>query len=229
MLRCPSDAVSTASAVRATPLSARGLPVPDSPARGRWPERKTKYHIGCGAKEFTFERFAPITDRRLALRDAVNQSIHIAMHNRTTVAPGLASFGLRFDHLGLAVSEPTRAIAFLEGLGYTIGPKVTDPLQNVNLILCCSDCMPDVELIFPSGTPGPLDRMLAGRTEMLYHLCFSADSEQYSLDAMRAAGHHVVNVSRQKPAVLFGGCPVSFFMVRGFGLIEIVQRTEATG
>lgn len=151
------------------------------------------------------------------------------MNNPTTAASGLASFGLHFDHLGLAVSEPTRAVAFLEGLGYTIGPKVADPLQNVNLILCRSGCMPDVELIYPSDTPGPLDRMLAGRTELLYHICFSSDNEQYSLEAMRAAGHHVVNVSRQKPAVLFGGCPVSFFMVRGFGLIEIVQRAEATG
>lgn len=137
----------------------------------------------------------------------------------------LDRFGLRFDHLGLAVSAPKRACAFLADLGYEIGPRVHDPLQNVNLILCRSAVMPAVELIFPTESPGPLDSVLAGRTELIYHLCFECESEARSIAAMQASGHRVVCVSAQKPAALFDGQPVSFFLVRGFGLIEVVERS----
>lgn len=133
-------------------------------------------------------------------------------------------FGLRFDHFGLAVSEPKRACAFLADLGYEIGPRIHDSLQKVNLIFCRSAAMPAVELIFPAESPGPLDSILVGRTEIIYHLCFECDSEVKSIAAMKESGHRVVCVSTQKPAALFGGQPVSFFLVRGFGLIEIVQR-----
>jgi hypothetical protein len=137
----------------------------------------------------------------------------------------LDRFGLRFDHFGLAVSEPKRACAFLADLGYEIGPHVHDPLQNVNLIFCRSTSMPAVELIFPAGSPGPLDSILVGRTELIYHLCFECESEANSIAAMKESGHRIVCVSPQKPAALLGGRPVSFYLVRGFGLIEVVERS----
>lgn len=145
---------------------------------------------------------------------------------RGPVEPGLDGFGLRFDHLGLAVKAPERACAFLTDLGYEIGPRIHDALQNVNLILCRSAVMPAVELIFPASSPGPLDALLVGRTELIYHICFESESEIRSVAAMKAAGHRVVCVSPQKPAVLFDGRLVSFFLVRGFGLIEVVERVS---
>jgi hypothetical protein len=40
---------------------------------------------------------------------------------------------------------------------------------------------------------------------------------------MKTAGHRTMVVSPPKPAVLFDYRPVSFYMVRGFGLIEIIE------
>jgi hypothetical protein len=39
--------------------------------------------------------------------------------------------GLLFHHLGLAVKTPEIAERFLAGLGYSVEPRIYDPLQNV--------------------------------------------------------------------------------------------------
>jgi methylmalonyl-CoA/ethylmalonyl-CoA epimerase len=138
----------------------------------------------------------------------------------------LPGFGLQFDHFGLATRNVTQSLAFVQGLGYSTGPVVHDPLQGVNLVLCKHTQMPAVEVIFAGAESGPLDAILAQQPQAIYHLCFRAASLQASLVAMKAAGQRVLTVSPPKPAVLFGGLAVSFYMVRGFGLIEIIEDPE---
>jgi methylmalonyl-CoA/ethylmalonyl-CoA epimerase len=133
------------------------------------------------------------------------------------------SFGLRFDHLGLATRSPDKALAFLQALGYTSHEPVYDHLQKVNLILCESERMPAVEIIYAADEAGPLDAVLATRNELLYHLCYRAPDTAVSITAMRQAGHRVVQVAAPQPAILFGNRKVSFHLVRGFGLIEIIE------
>jgi methylmalonyl-CoA/ethylmalonyl-CoA epimerase len=138
-------------------------------------------------------------------------------------------YGLTFHHFGLAVAEPVRAIRFLNGLGYAVGPTVFDPLQNVNLIACTGTDMPEVELVFPSAasTKGPLDRILAERQELIYHLCYSTSRVSLALETIKAAGNRVICVSPPKPALLFNGLQVSFYQVPGFGLIELLEIPTA--
>ena len=135
----------------------------------------------------------------------------------------MQGYGLKFDHLGLATRNPDRAIAFLRGLGYRTGAAVYDPLQRVNLVLCESDDMPSVEVISPAGRSGPLETILSERSEIVYHLCFRSGDAASSLDAMRRAGHRVMPIGAPQPAVLFGNRKVSFHMIKGFGLIEMLE------
>lgn len=133
-------------------------------------------------------------------------------------------FGLRFHHLGLAARDPKRARAFLEGLGYSIETAVYDPLQNVRLVMALHEDMPDVEIIWPGEGPGPLDQMFEKhRKDLVYHVCYSTDDVAAALDGLKQAGLAPFCVSESKPAVLFGGVPVSFHMLRGIGLIEIIE------
>ena len=132
-------------------------------------------------------------------------------------------FVLSFHHLGLAVSKPEKAIIFLQGMGYSIGEKIYDELQNVNLIMCHGNGMPDVELIFPSETKGPLDKMLAERKEIIYHICYRTASVNNALKKIKEAGNRLICVSPPKPAILFNNHPVSFYQVTGFGLIELLE------
>lgn len=138
----------------------------------------------------------------------------------------MESFGLVFDHFGLATRDANKTLAFMRGLGYRTPATVHDPLQRVNLVLCGHATMPAVEVIFAAGEAGPVDAILAQQPQSIYHLCFRSRDLAATLDAIRAGGFRVLPVSPPKPAVLFGGRPVSFHMVRGFGLIEVIEDTH---
>ena len=133
--------------------------------------------------------------------------------------------GLSFHHLGLAVRKPSKASDFLKELGYRVGEVVEDPLQNVRLIWAEHLRMPAVELIFPLNSPGPLDSILESRSEMIYHVCFASRDMEASVKSLSEA-NRLITVSPAKPALLFDGKKVSFHMVAGFGLIEIIEVPE---
>jgi len=136
----------------------------------------------------------------------------------------LTGYGLRFHHLGLAVPGPEQAFQFLGSLGYTAGAEAFDPLQNVHLAMRHHAAMPDVEVIWPGEPPSPIDQMIK-RGHMIYHLCYETDAAEAALAAMEADGFRVMSLGPPKPARLFGGVPVSFHRVDGFGLIELIHGT----
>ncbi len=136
----------------------------------------------------------------------------------------LEQFGLQFHHFGLAVKDSSFALKFLTGLGYRQERQVFDPLQNVNLILYRHGTMPDVEVVYPAAADaGPVDGLLARRPEgIIYHLCYTSSDVTESLAAIEKAGLRPFEVVPPKPAILFDGKLVSFYMVTGVGLIEIM-------
>ncbi|MFC1525475.1 VOC family protein [Candidatus Latescibacterota bacterium] len=130
---------------------------------------------------------------------------------------------LQFHHLGLAVSEPERALELLGNLGYECGAQIQDPLQNVRVVLCSHLSAPDIEVISPGETEGPLHSVLKGDHERIYHMCYATRDIGGVLKELELRGHRVLCVSEPKPAVLFGNQMVSFYIVRGLGLIEILE------
>jgi hypothetical protein len=136
----------------------------------------------------------------------------------------MESYGLSFHHFGLAVTAPEKAISFLKGLNYSIGETIYDELQNVNLIMCKSETMPDVEVIYRADTPGPLDSILKSFREVIYHLCYTTADLQDTLKRMRDDMHRIIDISPPKRGVLFSGKMVSFYQVVGFGIIEIIEK-----
>lgn len=144
-----------------------------------------------------------------------------------------AHCGLRFHHFGLAVRQPDQAIQFLQALGYQVGEVVFDPLQNVNLAMGSHESMPNVELIYPAGNGGgPIDRLLATHKDgLIYHLCYETDDWEASLVVLKRNGiARLACLVPPKPAVLFGGKLVSFYIVSGVGLVEIIDnKLQAMG
>ena len=138
-------------------------------------------------------------------------------------------WGLKFHHLGLAVKDSDAAIEYLTGLGYRAGPRVYDPLQNVNLGMFTHDDMPDVEIIYPAEGAGPLDELLSTHKDgLVYHMCYTSADLDESLEAIETEGKlRLFEISSPKPAVLFGGRRVSFYVVGGVGLIEIIEEGHA--
>ncbi len=132
-------------------------------------------------------------------------------------------FGLAFHHLGLAVQNETRARNFLGGLGYEIGETVHDPRQRVRLAMATHPAMPRVELVSPDVAGGPLEGLLRTRDALVYHVCYEAQDAEGALAALRDEVGAVRCVSPAQPAVLFGGRRVSFHIVAGVGLIEVLD------
>lgn len=131
---------------------------------------------------------------------------------------------LEFHHFGLAVRRPDEARIFISLLGYQIGDFVFDPAQNVHLQLCTHETHPAVEIIWPGGAGGPVDKLAQRHASgIVYHLCYETDNLDAALARFTEAQLRVVCISPPTPALLFGGRPVSFYNVVGIGLIEILQ------
>jgi methylmalonyl-CoA/ethylmalonyl-CoA epimerase len=135
----------------------------------------------------------------------------------------MQAFALRFHHFGLASRRPEQTLEFLKGLGHEVAVQVYDPLQNVNLWLCPHFSMPTVELVAPAEGEGPLDAILTTSSESFYHFCYETENLEASLNAFKAGGFRVICVSPPKPAILFGGRQVSFYMIKNFGIVELLE------
>jgi hypothetical protein len=135
-------------------------------------------------------------------------------------------YGLRFHHFGLAVKQPEMAMNFLAGLGYRIGPTYRDTEQEVHLMLATRRGMPAVEVIYPTEKPGPLDSILKSKDSMVYHLCYTSENRSESLRLLKAQNNRVFLLSSPRPAILFGGRKVSFYVIAGFGVIEILEPRQ---
>ncbi len=134
-------------------------------------------------------------------------------------------FGLRFHHLGLALPDPAPAALFLRGQGYDLVAAVRDPLQLADLSMWCHATAPAVEVICPvTRGAGPVAAILQTRDDgLIYHLCYTTRDLEQTLDLIEQSGLRPFEVSPPKPAVLFGGERVSFYMILGMGLIEIIE------
>jgi catechol 2,3-dioxygenase-like lactoylglutathione lyase family enzyme len=131
---------------------------------------------------------------------------------------------LRFHHFGLAAADPARACAFVTQLGYRCSTALFDPLQNVHLQWCEREGTPPIEIVSPAHDGGPLTRILASQPSSFYHLCYEVDVVTADvLVALREGGARIVTVVEPLPAILFGGRRVSFHMVQGLGLIELLE------
>jgi methylmalonyl-CoA/ethylmalonyl-CoA epimerase len=131
---------------------------------------------------------------------------------------------LKFHHFGLAVRRPGEAQKFTRALGYQLGESVLDPIQNVHLQLGTHASHPAVEIIWPGGGTGPVDKLAQRHTSgIIYHLCYETDNLTAALAGLEAAGLPVICISPPTPAPLFGGRLVSFYNVVGMGLVEILE------
>ena len=133
------------------------------------------------------------------------------------------NYFLEFHHLGFATKNNEKALLFLSNLDYEIGKKVYDPYQNVNLIFCKHKSMPDIEVIYPARTEGPLKSILKDKSESIYHQCYTTTNLVKSLNAMKQNGVRIITISKPVEAILFDNRKVSFYYVSGFGIIEILE------
>lgn len=130
--------------------------------------------------------------------------------------------GLTFHHFAVATNDARLSSEYLGALGYRRGANAYDPLQNVNLEMWHHPTMPDVELVSPSGTSGPVSAMLKKKGVGIYHVCYEVNDIAATVDTFRAQNVGFLEVVEPRPAVLFGGRPVAFYLFEGIGLVELL-------
>ena len=73
---------------------------------------------------------------------------------------------------------------------------------------------------------GPLDKLLSSHKDgLVYHVCYTTPDLDGALEALESEERLSIRpISPPKEAVLFGGKRVSFYLVEGVGLIEIIDE-----
>ena len=137
------------------------------------------------------------------------------------IAPSLS-----FHHIGLLTGQPELAINRLRQLGYLPGETVFDPEQEVLLCMCvgANNELP-IELVTPTPNNQSLSRLLKRRDDYMYHICFTTSNIKEGITALSIGKSDcIAEITPPKPAVLFGGRRVAFYVVPGLGLIELLEQ-----
>jgi methylmalonyl-CoA/ethylmalonyl-CoA epimerase len=127
---------------------------------------------------------------------------------------------MRFHHIGIAASEPEKAIAFVRG-GWDVthedGP-VHDPLQDADLFMLTLRDGARIEIV-----SGKRVEAFIKRGEVIFHTCYEVDDIEAAAARLRKAGALVISPPR--PAVLFGGRRVTFLQTK-IGLVELLEAAR---
>ncbi len=125
---------------------------------------------------------------------------------------------LKIHHIGIACKDIEKAITAYKKLFNVLEETsvVHDELQNADLCLLKTDTGLDVEFI--SGEQ--IANLLKQRVSY-YHLCYSTSDIEGAVKGFEDNG--ALMVSPLKPAALFNGKRVAFFMTKS-GLIELVEE-----
>lgn len=144
--------------------------------------------------------------------------------SRSTVPQECFGDDIEFHHIGLLTGNPAEAKKVLSAFGYNIGDSISDPLQNVNLMMATSGnggfC---VEIIQPHEDNTGLRALVKRKSDYMYHTCYRVSDLEKTLERLRSLDVLVAEVSPPKPAVLFNGEKVSFYLLAGVGLVEFLE------
>lgn len=126
-----------------------------------------------------------------------------------------------FHHIGIAVRSIEETASVYERGGYRRSSSVFDPLQNVNICWLTKEGSPTVELLSSVDENSPIKKTLEKIGVSPYHCCYTVDSIDDSINALKEQRYLLV--SKPAIAVAFQGSRVCFLYNKNVGLIELVE------
>ena len=136
---------------------------------------------------------------------------------------GSINFEFRFHHIGFAVHRMDNILITSKKFPMVelLSDIVFDPQQNVDLVLAKIGQL-TIELVCGEK----VSRFVSERNKLaFYHLCYEVkDFDSFIKEYSNIKG--VILASHPQPAVLFDQRRFSFFMVKDFGLIEILEDNK---
>lgn len=132
---------------------------------------------------------------------------------------------LTLHHFGLLTGDIDASSQMLVQLGYSRDNEAIDPLQGAHLRMFVSDDGANrIELVSPLEENTSLQKLLKHKRDHIYHICFTCTSiTAAQLFLEKISNGPVLEISGPKPAILFDGRLVGFYMCQGLGLVEILE------
>ncbi len=128
---------------------------------------------------------------------------------------------MTYHHIGIACMDIEATARQYAALGYRVGPRVTDPVQNIEICFLDHDTMPRIELLGAVDENSPVVQILKKNGTTPYHICYTVpDIDQTIKDLKR---QRFLMVSKPVPACAIENRRVAFMYHRDAGLIELVE------
>jgi methylmalonyl-CoA epimerase len=133
---------------------------------------------------------------------------------------------VEIDHLGIAVSSLTQALAFYEGqLGMSVAHRETVAAEEVHVAMLPAgegSRAPRIELLEPTAAGSVIARFIEKRGPGLHHIALKVDDLNASVDRLKSAGARLLN----EPRPGAGGHLYVFVHPQSTGgvLLELIQR-----
>lgn len=136
----------------------------------------------------------------------------------------MQSSGLRIVHIGIAVNDLDRALAFYMNIfgQCSVSGPFEDPIQRVKVCFLGvrGQGEPLIELIAPLSSDSPISGYLS-RSMGAYHICCQVNDINQSLAEFRLQG--CVVISLPVPAVAYEGRKIAWCYTPTNHLIELVE------
>jgi methylmalonyl-CoA/ethylmalonyl-CoA epimerase len=133
---------------------------------------------------------------------------------------------MRFDHLGIVVSDLASGRHQLEGaFGITRWTQeYLDPLQEVHAQFgrCPSGIC--YELVAPQSASSPVARAAAAKANPIHHVAYLVDNLPEQRAQLVSQGF--VATGEAKPGIVFGDRPIQFFVSRLRLLVELIEAPD---
>jgi LAO/AO transport system kinase len=159
---------------------------------------------------------------RLGSNTAAEPQIRYSAPHQSEPRP-LGSGCPSVDHLGIAVRNLDRAVAFYESIGLQVTHRETVPTEKVHVaMLPAGDTR--IELLQPSSVDSPISNFLEKRGGGLHHIALKVPDLAGTVARLRASGARLLNDPR--PGA--GGHLYVFVHPASTGgvLLELIQESE---
>lgn len=133
---------------------------------------------------------------------------------------------MKFDHLGLAVSDLARGRASLEQslLVDRWTDIFHDPVNGVRLQFGRDEAGVVYELLEPLGDRSPVAAALASGKNILNHVAYLVPDLLQAAARLKAARH--IATSQPNPAIAYGGARIQFFVSPLKFIVELIEAHD---
>ncbi|NOY62757.1 MAG: VOC family protein [Gammaproteobacteria bacterium] len=129
---------------------------------------------------------------------------------------------LQFHHIGIATRNIAKTAQAYACMGFTATTVVYDAIQKVNICFVSKANTPLIELVEPTESQSPINKILDDVGTSPYHICYQTTEMEADIEALQEQQY--VLLQRPVAAVALDNRRICFLYNRDMGLIELLEE-----